>query len=163
MESCCFTGHRTIPAADRARLAALVLSAMRQVYRRGVRRFFCGGAVGFDLLAAQAVLAAREKCPGLSLSLLLPCADQCRGWRAEDIALYEDICRRSDEVRVLAPHYYDGVMRLRNEALVDAADICIAYCTREASGAAQTVRLARRKGIEVLNLADSLQTARDTL
>ena len=43
----------------------------------------------------------KKEYPQLRLILVLPCEDQTRGWRSEDIAVYEDIKRRSDN------SYYD--------------------------------------------------------
>lgn len=57
-----------------------------------------GGALGFDTLAAQTVLDMKKEYPQLRLILVLPCEDQTRGWRSEDIAVYENIKRRSDKV-----------------------------------------------------------------
>lgn len=51
-----FTGHRTYD--DEA--AAALRAAVGELYARGFRTFFCGMAVGFDLAAAEAVLACRD-------------------------------------------------------------------------------------------------------
>ena len=49
-----------------------------------------------------------------------------------------------------------GSFLLRNRILVDSASCCIAYCTRQRSGAAYTVRYAQRKGLSVFNVAEDL-------
>lgn len=51
-----FTGHRTYD--DEA--AAALRAAVGELYARGFRTFLCGMAVGFDLAAAEAVLACRD-------------------------------------------------------------------------------------------------------
>ena len=62
-----------------------------ELYRRGILYYGAGGAVGFDCLAAQTVLRLRESCLDMKLILVLPCLNQTRGWRAEDVAEYERI------------------------------------------------------------------------
>ena len=62
----------------------------------------------------------------------------------------------ADEVRVLAPRYYDGCMQARNRYMVDRASVCIAYLTETRGGTAGTVRYAEKQGISVINLADAL-------
>lgn len=51
-----FTGHRTY----RGQAAAALRAAIGELYARGFRTFLCGMAVGFDLAAAEAVLACRD-------------------------------------------------------------------------------------------------------
>lgn len=55
-----FTGHRTYGGEADAALRATV----RRLYARGFRTFLCGMAVGFDLAAAEAVLACRDGAAG---------------------------------------------------------------------------------------------------
>ena len=46
-------------------------------------------------------------------------------------------------------------MHVRNRALVDASNVCIAYMTDASrGGTAYTVRYAEKKGIPVYNLAE---------
>ena len=62
--ACCFTGHRPrgLPRPDSDAMALLrlrLMQAVRAACGGGVRTFLCGGAQGFDQLAAEAVLALR--------------------------------------------------------------------------------------------------------
>ncbi len=153
--SVCFTGHRDIPEAREA----LVREALRRILRGlaagGTRRFLAGGALGFDTMAAEAVLELREEFP-VRLVLVLPCKNQTRGWSGEDAAIYQDILSRADEVIYTAETYFSGCMHLRNRRLVDESEGCIAYLTSERGGTAYTVRYAERQGVEVVNLAELL-------
>ena len=152
--SCCFTGHRVIPTAHIQPLYEKLLESVEVARRNGFRDFYTGGAVGFDRLAASAVLKAKEKYGDISLHLLLPCLGQEEKWSREEQEAFHLECERADEVQYLALSYYDGCMRARNQALVDVADMCFAYVTNPRSGAGQTMRMAKEKGITVLNLAD---------
>lgn len=151
--TCCFTGHRQIPPEERAELAGRLERTVASLYRRGVRYFGAGGALGFDTLAAQTVLRLREDCPGMRLILVLPCPDQARGWRAEDAAEYERIRSRADKVVYTAGRYTPGCMHRRNRHLVDHSGVCVCYLTRDGGGTAYTVRYAGEQGPAVINIA----------
>ena len=48
----CFTGHRHLPPDKRNAVAASLIRAIAEAYSNGYRRFMCGGALGFDTIAA---------------------------------------------------------------------------------------------------------------
>ncbi len=155
--NCCFTGHREIPANEKEPLSAMLDDALTVLYEEGVRNFFAGGARGFDTLAAERVLALRDGGRGdVRLYLILPYPNSCAGWSPWEIARFHAVLARCDGFRFISEAYRKDVMRDRNFALVAAADLCVAYARRYASGAGQTVRAAERAGIPVMNLADRL-------
>ena len=151
--TCCFTGHRSIPKNDLFAVCEQLQHAIRVLYEDGYRHFVAGGALGFDTLAARAVLALKPHLEGITLTLVLPCADQADAWEEKDRAEYGRIKSLADEVVCLAPAYFDGCMQKRNQAMVDASSACIAYLTRSRSGAGQTVRMAEKAGHRILNTA----------
>jgi len=65
-----FTGHRHLTAQDVERLDALLPQVLEEYYQQGKRVFLSGGALGFDTLAAQAVLALRKKHPAVQLIMV---------------------------------------------------------------------------------------------
>ena len=97
----CFTGHRAVSKSD----AALVcLDALLELlFSQGYRDFLCGGALGFDLYAAERVVHLREKHSDVRLIFCLPCADQSAKWKRADCSRYERLLYLSDETRVLSP------------------------------------------------------------
>ena len=60
-KTCCFTGHRILSAEQSQALAGRIERAVRLLYARGVCYFGAGGALGFDMLAAETVLRLREE------------------------------------------------------------------------------------------------------
>lgn len=158
MENCCFTGHRYLPTGEtRTRLIALLESEVRAAYAAGCRRFFAGGALGFDMLAAAVVCRLRDsELSDISLHLLLPCHGQDARWSEPERARYAEMLRLADSYHYVSQEYSREAMSLRNRALVTAADLCIAYMTNPASGTGGTVSMARRRGIPIRNLADLL-------
>ena len=158
MQGCCFTGHRQIPGgASGARLRELLVAAVRDAYQMGCRRFFAGGALGFDMLAAAVVCHLRDTdLPDISLHLLLPCRGQEERWSSRDRERYATMLSLADSHHYLAERYEDGVMAARNHALVEAAEHCIAYMSHPASGTGGTLSMARSRGLTVRNLADEM-------
>ena len=55
--SVCFSGHRSVPFAKRRELKQCLKSEIAKAYADGYRYFYCGMAMGFDLLAAEAALS----------------------------------------------------------------------------------------------------------
>lgn len=156
MESCCFTGHRRLPTGDAGLcLIRLTEKAVHDAYDAGCRRFYAGGALGFDMLAAAVVCRLRDtELSDISLHLILPCRDQDSRWSPHDRERYRKMIELADSYVYLYKDYADGVMAARNRALVDAADLCIAYMSSSKSGTGLTVSMAKRRGIPVRNLAE---------
>ena len=86
--TCCFTGHRDIPREDyqevKHRTEKAVESLMGAIHG-------AGGALGFDILAAEVVLEKKKIHPEIKLILILPCLDQDRLWSNEDKRVYANI------------------------------------------------------------------------
>lgn len=153
-KTCCFTGHRSLSHEEKLKVAVRLREIIVEQIKAGVVFYGAGGALGFDTLASQTVLDMKKEYPQLRLILVLPCEDQTRGWRSEDIAVYVDIKRRSDKVVYVSREYTQDCMHRRNRHLVDHSGTCICYLTRSSGGTAYTVDYARRKGLHVINIAN---------
>lgn len=155
--SACFTVHRTIKA-DISIFSALLSSVIeRLITDKGVTDFYAGGAYGFDAVSAFSVLHLKENYSEVKLHLILPCSkeEQSRKWTAEQKAELEKLLGLADSVEYVSDRYYNGCMKARNARLVElASDYCICYWNPSnfRSGTGQTVRMAQKKGIEVINL-----------
>ena len=58
--ACCFTGHRTISSEKLISLNAILTKETEKLILNGIRYFYCGGAMGFDTLAAKVVLELKK-------------------------------------------------------------------------------------------------------
>lgn len=154
-KSCCFTGHRTIPKEELPQLADALQAEISVLFKQGFTVFYCGGALGFDTLAAEAVLRAKNKNPEIRLRLALPCPEQAKGWKQPDVLRYAEIKAQADEVILISPHYFNGCMQKRNRYMVDHSCFCIAYLLPEQrrGGTKYTVAYCEKKHIPVRNLA----------
>ncbi len=123
------------------------------LYDRGIRNYCCGGALGFDTLAAQVVLEFRKEKPDARLVLILPCPEQAKYWGPQDKRVYEEIVSLADEVIYTHNRFTKFCMHLRNRRLVDESSVCISHLVERTGGTAYTVGYAKRNGVEVINLA----------
>ena len=151
--TCSFTGHRAIPDGMTNYLFKRVKDGVNYLYPHGIRTFLTGGAIGFDTLAAKAVIECRNIHQDIQLILVIPCRDQTRAWRQADIATYEYMKELADKVICLSEHYYNGCMHRRNRYLIDNSNACICFLTRTSGGTAYTVRYAKDRGLSIFNLA----------
>lgn len=110
-KTCCFTGHREIPSGQRRKIFARTEEAIEGLIKKGYLYFGAGGALGFDTIAAFAVLKLKERYPDIRLILVLPCLSQTRGWSQEDIEIYEDIKQKADKVVYTSQEYYEAAER----------------------------------------------------
>ena len=153
MRSCSFTGHRVIEKAAVPGVEQLLKKAIEYVYSEGCRTFFSGGAIGFDTMAAKAVVMFRMSHPDARLVIVIPCKNQSSAWADGAKEMYDYLLSVADEVIYASDDDYTrDCMRVRNQMLADLCDVMIAYVTNSRSGSAQTVRMAERQGKKVYNL-----------
>ncbi len=150
--TCCFTGHRSIEGFKRQEVKKALRLKVAELILGGVTTFISGGALGFDTLAAQCVLEAKEDNPQISLVMILPCRDQCAKWNWSDKLAYEELLSAADDVYFLNERYITGCMHQRNRAMIEKSGYCIAYFDGKPGGTAYTVRLAREEGLAVCNI-----------
>lgn len=153
VKSICFTGHRHIAKEKLPAALAELRRVLETAIPQGFVDFYAGGALGWDTYCAQTVLDLREEYPCIALHLVLPCsrAEQTARWTEAQKAAYDCIYREADSCEFVSVDYTKDCMRLRNKRLVELADCCVCFCGEPEgrSGTAQTVRMARQKGIRL--------------
>lgn len=150
--ACCFTGHRIIAKSFLDTLPHRLESIIRTLVGEGITDFISGGALGFDTLAAEAVLRLRDEFPQLRLIMALPCRDQAKGWSIPDLQRYQSICQAADVVHYTGDRYTAGCMMRRNRFMVDNSVACIFYLTRQRSGTCNTVSYAIEQNLKLYNI-----------
>ena len=151
--TCCFTGHRNIPASHARKLEAGLENTITGLLKYGINTFISGGALGFDMMAAKAVLKAKEKHPEVQLILALPCRDQHSRWCQKDKREYEALLRIADNIYYLSDKYITGCMHLRNRFMVEQSGFCVTYFTGKSGGTAHTINLAKDHGLKIINVS----------
>lgn len=149
-----FSGHRTY----HAEAGALLRETIEGLYARGMRTFLSGMAVGFDLAAAEAVVACRADCPELRLAAVMPFAGQQNRFGPTDRSRYERLLAAADEAVILSDTYHRGCYAVRNDYLTDHASVLVAWYDGSRGGTQYTVRRALALGREVRNLHPSSRT-----
>ncbi|MBQ2733149.1 MAG: DUF1273 family protein [Clostridia bacterium] len=155
--TCCFTGHRAIASSDAAPIRELLKNEIARQAEKGRKVFCAGGARGFDTIAAECVLEAKNTDPDIKLLLFLPHKGQASSWREAEKARYAEILARADGISYACEEYVQGCMLTRNRQLCDAASVCIAFLEHGSGGTFYTVKYAREHGLEIINLAKRLR------
>ncbi len=154
MKICCFTGHRDIAKKDTSVLCDRFDRVVTLLIERGTEIFRAGGALGFDTFAALRIIELKKKYPQLRLELFLPCHNQEKLWNDYEKKVYNYVLANADSIIYVSQSYSSGCMHKRNRALVDGADICVAYCNSVSGGTVYTVKYAKKVGVDVINLAN---------
>ena len=151
---CCLTGHRKLPAN---RMQSILINLDREIENlitRGVTDFISGGAIGFDLIAAALIVAKKEVGKDIRLIFALPCRNQDANWNEEKKSLYQNLLKEADKVIFVSEEYSSLCMKKRNQYMVEHSGYCICALLNEKSGTGQTVRLARKKGLKIVNCVE---------
>ncbi len=151
----CFTGHRAMTEDEIKKASSLVSKQITELYGKGIKNYFAGGALGFDLAAAVTVLNMKRVYPDITLFLALPCPEYMSKWRRSEIELFERVRARADGEAYVSDSYHMGCMQKRNRYMVDRSTVCIAYMREKRGGTYNTVAYALKRGLEVINLADA--------
>ena len=97
-QTCCFSGHRHLPKKDILHIHNLLVKHILKTDFYWREKFICGGALGFDTLAALAVLKIRSIYPHIQLILALPSPQQTNGWKEKRY------CSISNHFKTSQPH-----------------------------------------------------------
>ena len=150
---------------EKQRASTEIKRIVRTLAKNGVKNFITGGAVGFDTLAANAVISLRDsevltdgsgKAVKIHLTVAVPCPEQSEKWSFGDRAVYNSILRSADEVITLSDHYETSCMFVRNRYMVDNSAYCIAYVTQSRGGSYYTMNYAKKSDVCVINLAENI-------
>lgn len=148
-----FTGHREYKRSH----DYLIMECVEQLVASGAREFRVGMAEGFDLAAALVVLELRNRQPDIRLVAYIPYPNFRARLSKECHTLYDTILEQADQVHYIAQEYRHGIYYERNKALVDGAELVVAWWNGSSSGTGQTVRYARKQHIAIRNLFESQQ------
>ncbi len=144
-KSCFFVGHRDTPSQI---LPVLEKTIEIHIKNYGVKIFIVGGYGGFDRLVATALLAAKKKCPEITLLRLIPYHPAVRPFKTPvgfDNTYYpsglENVPRKFAIVRA-------------NQYVVDQVDYLITYARHSFGNAHKIMEYAAKRKKNVCNLAE---------
>lgn len=148
MNCCAFTGHRVLQDLD----FALLDRVIKNLIKNGYNRFLCGMARGFDLAAAESVIALKSEYPDVSLVACIPFKGQEQNLSLSDRLRYKRILENCSEVIYLSEYYYSGCMHLRDRFMVDNCDTVVCYLRKKTGGTYYTVKYAQKKDVKCIEI-----------
>lgn len=159
VKACCFTGYRPCKfpfsvekgTNSLAKLENAVIETVFSLSGVGTT-FYTGMAMGFDIIAAEAVLLLKSRCVGTRLVCVLPYSMQGNGFPEPWRSRYNEIMRRADEVIVMSEDYYKGCYAKRNEFLVDNSDCVVTWFDGRVGGTSATIKYAKKLSRRIINL-----------
>lgn len=159
--SCCFTGYRPqkfpFPLeqgnAEYTAFENQLCDTIFKLIKNGCKSFYCGMAMGFDLIAAEIVLEARRAVrEEVSLISVIPFLEQAkyfdRTWRMR----YERVLTEADERILISDRYFKGCYLKRNHFMIDNSDCVLTWFDGVAGGTKSTLNYAERKNRSIINL-----------
>lgn len=153
-QTCCFTGHRILPASDYSTVWDRTAAAVRAAVARGVRYFGVGGAIGYDTLAAKVLFQLRAtEFPHIKVILVYPFDGFTRSWSHAQQHTYSSLYPQYDKVVRISDYGGREAYLARDRHLVDGSGLCICYLKHGHSGTAYTVQYAQETGCEIWNTA----------
>ena len=150
---CCFTGHRPGKMEySEADIRPLLEKAIDEAIEEEISTFITGMAPGTDMWAAEIVLSKMETNPDVHLVCALPHPGFEKRRTDEEKAKFNDILKKADYVKLVNERYFTGCYQVRNEWMVNHVRKVIAVFNGKPSGTGNTVRYAKKMGVEVVNL-----------
>lgn len=160
--SCCFTGYRpskfpfTLNKSDIEYLKFdnLLLKSLSSLIDSGCNKFYTGMAMGFDILAAEAVVFLKEAFPQKDIKLIcvVPFENQEETFNFDWKFRYEKIIEKADEVIVLSDKFYNGCFQKRNVFMVDSSDYILTWYDGKTGGTRNTLKYAEKNLKYIINI-----------
>ncbi len=158
--SCCFTGYRPqkFPfslSQNNPMLDELIHSLEVCVYkliRLGCKTFYSGMAMGFDILAAEAVLKLKNHFPDILLVCALPYPNQSRNYSEDWAMRYDRILSECDSIITVSDVYSASCFQIRNIYMVDRCDAVLTWYDGKTGGTRNTLVYAKKHGKTLINI-----------
>lgn len=160
--SACFTGYRpekfpfdlSVRNKKYIDFENLLVREIYSAYAAGCRTFYTGMAMGFDIIAAEAVIDFKNIRPDVKLICAVPFKNQSKMYTDDWDRRYDNILKASDGIVYVSQLYEKGCYFKRNKYMVDNSDIVITWFDGRCGGTANTVRYAHKIGRTVINLCN---------
>ena len=127
--------------AFRKKLRAVI----NRLIERGYTHFLSGVATGFDTWAAEEIIDVKKSNLSVHLECAIPFPEQDNKWSHEDKARRRKILKKADIATTVCEHYHKTCYFVRNEYMVDKAEVVVCCFDGQSGGIAQTVGYAKRK------------------
>lgn len=160
--SCCFTGYRPSKfpflldksSNEYLKFDNLLLKSLTSLIDGGCNKFYTGMAMGFDILAAEAVVLLKKAFPEKEIKLIcvIPFENQEATFSLEWQNRYNEIIKNSNETIVLSHKFYKGCYQQRNIYMVDNSDYILTWYDGKAGGTRNTLKYAEKNLKYIINI-----------
>ena len=155
---CCFTGHRPNKLDySENEIKPLLETAIDNAILDGYVTFITGMAEGVDIWAAEIVLEKKKENKDLHLICAVPHPGFEKRRSQYETERYEYIIKNADYVTTISDNYYRACYQKRNIWMVDRSSLVITVFNGAASGTKNTVDYARKIGVRVVNVLETLK------
>ena len=159
---CCFTGYRPskLPFCKNKNsneymvFENQVIELLASLIYEGCTTFYCGMAMGFDIICAEIVLLLKKAYKNVDIKLIcvVPFKGQENTFTPEWQDRYSKILKSADKVVTLCPVYHKGSYQQRNIYMVDNSDFIVTWFDGKAGGTSNTLKYALSKNRKIFNL-----------
>lgn len=159
-KKCCFSGYRPSKFPfklndddiDYQIFQKRLFKTIESLIDDGCCTFYSGMAMGFDIIAAEAVLYFRERVEGIKLICAVPFENQEISFPNDWKKRYDFILNACDEVALISKDYHNGCYQNRNKFMVDNSDYVLTWYDGEPGGTRNTLLYAQKKYRYIINL-----------
>ena len=160
--SCCFTGYR--PQKFPFRLDAgdpryidfenRLTGKIGELVNCGCLTFYTGMAMGFDIVAAECVLAVAKALDTYAVRLIcaVPFLAQAQNYPSDWRTRYNKLINISDGTVLISNEYYPGCYQDRNRFMVNNSDLVLTWFDGAPGGTKNTLDYARSISRKIINL-----------
>lgn len=137
------------------KLMDIFMEILIPLIEQGYNVFLSGMATGSDLIFAKTILELKKQYDHLILEAIIPFKSQESSYNISDKNDYSYILSSCNIVRVLQNNYSKDCFFKRNKYLINSSNILISVTNDTKlfkSGTTQTIGLAKKKDILVINI-----------
>jgi len=156
-----FTGYRTkkiLQSIKRPNIIGEIYSKLytqiKNLYQQGYTNYYSGMADGFDMIAAEVVLALRSEGCNVRLIAVIPFMGHELGYSDLDKIIYKLIFDGADEVVLTSEEYHDRCYLDRNDYLLGNCPQVVCYYSGKKGGTMYTVNRAVKAELPIINIYD---------
>ncbi len=148
-----FTGHRQFLKVNENIIKDKISCAVLDAYKQGYRTFYNGFALGFDLLAVEAVLNLKRIHHDISLIAVMPFSGQSNKFSSKNVDHYNRLLKQADHIVTISDTYYPRCFLDRDDYMINHSSCLISYYDgRVGGGTYYTVRKGKNLGLPIVNL-----------
>ena len=143
MSVCTFFGHGECYGLD----AEVLRSAIEDLIKQGVTEFLVGHQGQFDAMVRSCLKSLQLQYPEIRYSVVLAYLPT----RKREFEDFSDTMY-PEGIESVHPKF---AIDWRNRYLLDRADVCLCYVNHAFGGAYKFARMARNRGLQVINLGST--------